>query len=72
MTLTEAIEAALEAQAPATAPELAARLGRHPVTVERRCRRLQGADRLRQVTGGGYALKGTHSPATDGRPRASD
>jgi len=41
---------------PATVPELAAALGEHPATVERRCWELQRAGVVRQCTGGRYTL----------------
>jgi DNA-binding IclR family transcriptional regulator len=44
---------------PATAPDLAERLGAHPLTVERRCADLQRAGRIRQETGGAYTLRDT-------------
>ena len=71
MTSPKDIVAALETSAPATAPELAARLGQHPVTVERECRRLQRTGRLLQVTGGGYVL-GDSTASTAGPEPASD
>jgi predicted ArsR family transcriptional regulator len=45
--------AALE-EGPATVPELADRLDRHPATVQRRCARLQGEGLVRHATGGVY------------------
>lgn len=52
----EEISTALREHGPATGPELAALLDMHPATVERRCRALQRAGRVRLVTGGRYAL----------------
>jgi Mn-dependent DtxR family transcriptional regulator len=52
---------------PATAPELARRLGAHPVAVERRCERLLRAGRLRRTTGGRYVVC-----EADGPRRAAD
>lgn len=49
-----AVSATVEEQGPVTATEVAAYLGAHPVRVQRVCDQLQRADRLRQVTGGGY------------------
>jgi DeoR/GlpR family transcriptional regulator of sugar metabolism len=56
----------LEERGPATVPELAALLGAHPATVERRCTRLQRDGRIRRVTGGAYV-----SRETDGEPTGS-
>jgi Mn-dependent DtxR family transcriptional regulator len=52
----EDITTALCDHGPATGPELAALLDVHPATVERRCRTLQQAGRIRLVTGGRYAI----------------
>jgi DNA-binding IclR family transcriptional regulator len=57
-TLSETIPRALADQGPATGPELAARLDAHPATVERYCRQLQAAGRIRQGTGGQYVVDG--------------
>jgi|AntRauTorcE11898_2_1112593.scaffolds.fasta_scaffold34941_2 DNA-binding MarR family transcriptional regulator len=50
------IPAALAEHGPASGPELAERLDTHPATVERRCTELQQRGRIRQVTGGQYAV----------------
>ena len=51
-----AIAEALDEHGPATGPELAALLDAHPAAIERQCRMLQQHGRVRQVTGGMYAL----------------
>ena len=53
-SLDTAISTVLEEQQPVTAPEIAAVLDAHPVTVKRHCLQLQEAGRIRQVTGGAY------------------
>lgn len=61
-----AIAEALDEHGPATGPELAALLDAHPAAVERQCRMLQQRGRVRQVTGGMYALadEGGFQPPT--------
>ncbi len=67
--LREEIPRALSEHGPATGPELAAELGVHPGTVERYCRQLQAAGRIRQGTGGQYIVDGTRG---NGHRVASD
>jgi len=65
--LRDAIPRVLAADGPATGPELAARLGVHPATVERYCRELQAAGRIRQGTGGQYVVDGVSDGDTTSR-----
>jgi len=58
--LDRSIPDLLEEHGPATGPALADRLDVHPLTVERRCRALQREGRIRQGTGGTYALAGSN------------
>ena len=52
----DSIPELLAEHGPTTGPELAVLLEVHPLTVERRCADLQRAGRIRQETGGAYAL----------------
>ena len=67
--LNEAIFRTLEEDGPLTGPELATELERHPLTVQRHCRKLQTTGRIRCTTGGGYVLKEGERP---NEPVASD
>lgn len=50
------IPALLAEHGPASGPKLAELLDVHPTTVERHCTELQREGRIRQVTGGRYAV----------------
>jgi DeoR/GlpR family transcriptional regulator of sugar metabolism len=48
---------------PISIPELADRLAAHPVTIERRCRKLQRAGYVRRCTGGKFTIDETQRDA---------
>ncbi|MXR52838.1 HTH domain-containing protein [Halovenus sp. WSH3] len=65
--LDAAIQSIIDDRGPITAPEIAASLDAHPMTVRRRCQGLQRAGRIQQHLGGGYV-----SAAQGGQPTAAD
>ena len=66
--LHDSIPELLAEHGPATGPDLAELLGVHPLTVERRCTDLQRAGRIRQGTGGRYAIRGPEPDRRDASP----
>ena len=66
--LHDSIPELLAEHGPATGPDLAELLDAHPLTVERRCTDLQRAGRIRQGTGGRYALRGPEPGRGDASP----
>lgn len=59
-TFRAEISAVVAEEGPVTAPEIAASLDAHPVTVSRACSELQQVGRIRQETGGGYVVVSRH------------